>query len=151
MLNHSTGSRLTCAVLLCSAAALFAGCQAVGTTGLSVWAAGSWQQVLPHSAAQAEEPLIFSQRANLISLWAARNETISFQLVLTASQSPVDDVSIRIGQLVSKSDEQVSKIGADDIRLYKVRYMRVENLSAGVRRLTWPAPAVGREKPAVSV
>jgi len=123
-----------CCCALAGCVALLTGCQMVARDALSVWAAGDWRQVLPDSSVEPDDPLIFDRAQKLIRLRGARNEVVSFQLVLTGKQAPVRNVTVRLGKLVADGDKQ-AEIPAEAIRAYRVGYVEAGHFTAAVTRL----------------
>ena len=129
-----------CIVLL-TARALFA---AQGSApGMKVWAIGDYARIDPlRNKAFVDNPLLFTDsftgnyaesnlvwdgKTRMVSLKAARNETIAFQIIVERTgDQKLSDVNVRVNDLVSASGKHIP---VENIDLFKEWYVDIKKRS----------------------
>jgi hypothetical protein len=86
---------------------------------LTAWAVGGGQQIAPSDTARRETDC-YSHVKKRISLFAARNETVDCQLVLTAGPRPVDSPTVVVGPLTG----QAGALPRETVRLFQILPVR---------------------------
>ncbi len=89
------------------------GPEVVSDVRLTAWAVPGSHAVTPKDPPRIETSC-FSRREGRIFLQAARNETVSCQLVMTAKEGAIPSVSLAAGELRNKT----GKLAASAIRMY---------------------------------
>ncbi len=95
-----------------------------------VWAADDMVHLTDRTPATAAGEGWEAEKAT-IRLFSAANETVSFQLVIDAGQTPLEQLRLSVGPLVAGE----GKIGAQDIRLFAMRAVRIDRYPAWYLRL----------------
>ncbi len=116
-------------VLLAFLAAAMAGCEA---KKIDAWFVGEMTQ-LSSSAPRNDDWGVYDSLNNNIKLFAAGNETLSFQLVIDADELPLQDLTIRCSDLKTAFGD---KIAADNFSVYKMLPVEIEKFPSWYLRLT---------------
>lgn len=117
-----------------------AGCGAGWVRGdLTLWAVGESQRVFPDSPV-LDETDCFSSRLRRIKLFAAINEVVGSQVVLTAGAQPLTGVQLRVDDFVSGQH----RIDAGRVRLYRQWFVPVTEYPSWYL-LHGPSPSAPRE------
>ena len=83
-----------------------------------------------------QDDLLINSNSGAIDLFAAANETVSFQVVVQADAQGLHNVKLACTELqVGKK-----KIGAENFRLYRLLPMRITDYPAWYLRLTETSP-----------
>ncbi|MFQ6049338.1 MAG: hypothetical protein ACE5K7_08240, partial [Phycisphaerae bacterium] len=106
-----------------------------------LWAVGESYRVFPDTPVQDESDC-FSRRDGRVKLFAAINETVGWQLAITAGPATLEQVRISIDPLVGKD----GRIGPSHVRMYRQWFTRVERYRSWFL-LHAPYPATLREFP----
>jgi len=123
------------------AASLLCGCNFIpipsaGT--LDAWVAGEMVNVSARTEALADDS-VFDPATRRVKLFAAGNETVSFQVVVDAGELAVGGIKVRCDDLKSA---QGQKIDSDNISVFRARAVRITNYPPWYLRLvdTVPGP-----------
>jgi len=114
------------------AAALGAGCEAPAPPTLHVWAAGE-MVALTAETPPVENDLVYSPAEDTVSVFAAGNETVSFQLVADAADVPVEALTVHFSDLTDAAGHTLS---AERIRLFRMWPVEVSDFPAWYLRLS---------------
>ncbi|MDY6914547.1 MAG: DUF4091 domain-containing protein [Planctomycetota bacterium] len=99
------------------AAACAAGC---GGPPPDVWVVNDMVN-LTDQTPRRDDPLIFNAKDNSVNLFAAANETISFQLVIQAGEQGARDLSVRFSDLAGPADAKINKARIQTFGMWPVR------------------------------
>jgi len=106
------------------------------TDPLKVWVAGEMVNVSARTEAFADDS-VFDSAARQVKLFAAGNETVSFQVVVDAGDLPVGGMKVRCGDLKSA---QGQKIDSDNVSVFRARAVRITNYPPWYLRLVDVVP-----------
>ena len=115
-------------------AACLAGCE-MGPVPLDIWAAGDMTP-LTNRTLRASEALVYDALVNTVTLSAAANEIVAFQLVLDAGQ-PLGNIRVEFNDLLSASGRSFP---AESIRAFRMRPTTVESYPPWYLRLAEQTP-----------
>lgn len=105
---------------LCAVAVLVGGCEAGNNRGLEVWAGEDVPGVAAGAVADDLAPL-YDPTNNQVTLAGAINETLTFCLALTATDEPLEGLSVSATALKSGD----ARIPANAVTLYRVQEVEV--------------------------
>lgn len=107
-------------------------------TALNAWVAGEMVNVSARTE-KVEDVDVFDPATKQVKLFAAGNETVSFQVVVDTDKIPVDGMKVSCGDLKSP---QGNKIDGDNASVFRARAVRITNYPPWYLRLvdTVPGP-----------
>jgi hypothetical protein len=91
--------------------------------GLNAWIVGDTQEVGPNSG-PVPQNAIYSQASKTVSLVAAINETLAFQVVLSAPRPPAGPFNIHISDLSGPAGALPAR---DAVSIYRAAYVPIEH------------------------
>ena len=108
---------------------------------MHVWVASETVNLTDRTA-PIDDLELFEPQTNTIKLFAAANETISFQMVLDAAEDQIERVRFKASKLVSRSDKP-EKIARSNIQAFRMWPVRIASYPPWYIRA---ADAVGTEE-----
>jgi len=106
------------------------------TDPLNAWVAGEMVNVSARTE-KTEDDSVFDPAARQVKLFAAGNETVSFQVVVDAGKAHVGGMKVRCGDLKSA---QGRKIDGDNVSVFRARAVRITNYPPWYLRLVDAVP-----------
>jgi len=141
--NVARPGRPTAALACCAAALLAAGCDARITPGpspgpINAWAVNEMVKISSQTP-RRHDHLIVDPRTGMIDLFAASNETASFQVIVQADSTPLDGLKVSWSELAAGK----RRIDAANIRVFRMLPMRISEYPPWYLRLADAAPKPG--------
>ncbi len=128
-------SRHRLPALLLSALAVLGGCRRGEDPPISAWVAGEMMNLTDRTPARNDD-LVFDRVRNTVRLISAANETVSFQLVVDAGQTPVESLRVECSDLAATN----AKIPAANVRFFKALGIDVTDYPPWYLRLVDAVP-----------
>ena len=100
------------------AAAVLCGCRPLAS--LHAWVASDMVN-LTSETEPVGDPAVFDASEGRVNLFAAANETVSFQVVLDARRLPVSSLSVQCGDLSARRGEKIDAVNVSVFRAQPVR------------------------------
>ncbi len=119
--------RCLCRIVSLSAGMLLlagVGCAEIGARSLSVWVADGDTHILADTPPRLESNT-FSNERREVTLTAAINETIAFQVMLQCDQPPLGPLDLEITPLASATGDSI--VPRDSLTLYRVHSVQVSD------------------------
>ncbi|MCK4600979.1 MAG: hypothetical protein KAU28_00835, partial [Phycisphaerae bacterium] len=107
-----------------------------GSAGFSAWVAGEMVNLTDRTE-RFDDPLIYNQAGSTVNLFAAANETVSFQLVIDAGGTNLDGIRLAFSDATASRDRAIP---AGNIRAFRMLPVKVDRFPPWYLRLVETPP-----------